>query len=385
MAILDLAIIGGGLSGLALAAQLSQQAPDKRLAVFEANNRLGGRILSTPLSSESPHTSESPNSRFDLGPTWIWPDDQSHIRQFAIQHQLPVFPQYQRGQAVYKSALEQPTVQFPDQQGYRGAYRIEGGVERLIEILQRQIPTTCIHLHQRLTALLNHDDRVELVFNTPNQNELRLQARKVVLCLPPRLVSQQIQCEPPLDNKLKQLLDNTPTWMAGHAKAIIQYPTPFWRQQGLSGNGFAQYPGAMLGEIFDACNADTSQAALGGFFALPTQLRQQYRQDLPDLIVEQLCQLFGPQAASPDAIHIQDWFRQDTTAVAADANLPTSHPDYGHPWLRLDHWSNKLWFGSSETDPAFGGYLEGALRAASRIAAELLTDERLAEAADRGA
>ena len=59
---LDVAIIGAGLSGLSLAAQLHQRGYS--LAVFEARDRIGGRILSLP-----PEAGEAASPfRFDLGP-----------------------------------------------------------------------------------------------------------------------------------------------------------------------------------------------------------------------------------------------------------------------------------------------------------------------------
>ena len=58
----EVAIVGGGLCGLALAHSLQARGADWRL--FEARDRLGGRILSQP---------DGRGGRIDLGPTWFWP------------------------------------------------------------------------------------------------------------------------------------------------------------------------------------------------------------------------------------------------------------------------------------------------------------------------
>lgn len=365
---LDVAIIGGGLAGLSLALHLQRfNAGGKRLqfAVHEASQRWGGRILSIGAQPDNP------DSRHDLGPTWFWPAEQPLMVQFCQHHGLDLFLQWQSGAALFQTDRLQPPQRFNDAQPYSGAYRIQGGTQRLIDVLLQQLPADCLVSGSRLTALRDAGDHVEMVVNTL-QGEQRLQSRKVALCLPPRLVTNRVHCTPVFDTGLQQLMQATPTWMAGHAKVIVRYAQPFWRDSGLSGSAFAQYPGAMLGEIFDACDASGHFAALGAFMALPAELRSRFRDDLEALIVEQLLRLFGPPAAAPLEVIIQDWFREEHLAVDADAELPLQHPHYGHRWLRLDHWNEKLWFAGTETDDRFGGYLEGALRSAQRVAQDII-------------
>ena len=57
----DTLIVGGGLSGLALAAKL--QKAGQSFLVVEAAERLGGRIL----------TKDVGDAGFDYGPAWFWP------------------------------------------------------------------------------------------------------------------------------------------------------------------------------------------------------------------------------------------------------------------------------------------------------------------------
>jgi len=89
---LDIAIIGGGLSGLSLAQRL--QPTRRKLVVFEARERLGGRILSLP--GDQPF-------RYDLGPSWIWPDLQPRLARFIAEHALEIFPQWCEGISFYQS------------------------------------------------------------------------------------------------------------------------------------------------------------------------------------------------------------------------------------------------------------------------------------------
>lgn len=59
---LEVAVVGGGLSGLALARSLHRRG--RSFSVFEARDRLGGRILSVKQGEAG----------IDLGPTWFWPE-----------------------------------------------------------------------------------------------------------------------------------------------------------------------------------------------------------------------------------------------------------------------------------------------------------------------
>jgi monoamine oxidase len=54
-------IVGGGLSGLALAEALQARGED--YLIVEARSRFGGRIM----------TMQQGSAHFDMGPAWFWP------------------------------------------------------------------------------------------------------------------------------------------------------------------------------------------------------------------------------------------------------------------------------------------------------------------------
>lgn len=352
---LEVAIIGGGLAGLSLAQQLFETGVNVQL--FEARRRFGGRVLSHRPASHSPF-------RADLGPSWIWPDDQPLIAEFCQRHGLSYQPQWTQGASLYQTARESAPQRFSYPDAYAGAYRLEDGTQILIDTLLEQLPRQQLHLQHTLSYVKDQDGHIELGFSHDNGTTTTIEAQQVALMLPPRLLAQHVRFEPELAAALLKVMQHTPTWMAAHAKAALQYEYPFWREQGLSGNAFAGYPGAILGEIFDSSGDSPESASLSAFFALPVALRQQYANDLEALILDQMVRLFGPEAAQPINMVIQDWTSEPFTATALDHNVPDSHPVYGHPYFRLEHWSDKLYFGGSETAPAFGGYLEGALQSA---------------------
>lgn len=72
----SIAIIGAGVSGLYAASLLIDKGYD--VTVFEARDRIGGRVLS--------------HDGFDLGPTWYWPDTEKTMVRLVDQLDLQVFP-----------------------------------------------------------------------------------------------------------------------------------------------------------------------------------------------------------------------------------------------------------------------------------------------------
>ncbi|MDD5275124.1 MAG: FAD-dependent oxidoreductase [Methylovulum sp.] len=357
---LAIAIVGAGLSGLALAGRLLESHRD--IAVFEARSRCGGRILSPSPAGAG--------FAVDLGPTWVWPAQQPRITALAGRLGLELFRQWDLGHSLYQNDANTTPMVFTDTETHADARRIKGGCGQLVAGLVQGLPDEMLHMHHQLLRLTDCGTYVELEFKT-GQGLAHYQAQQVVLAVPPRLLAGSVVFEPALAPNLLQLMQGTPTWMAGHAKAMLVYKDAFWRRQGYSGNAWLHYPGTVLAELYDACTAQGEASALFGFFGLPAALRASHRDGLEAWAVQQTVRLFGTEAASPLQVIIQDWSAEPFTATEDDLTPPTSHPVYGHRPLCLDHWQDKLYFCGTETAQAHGGYLEGALEASERVFAAL--------------
>ncbi|MCQ8103752.1 FAD-dependent oxidoreductase [Methylomonas sp. SURF-2] len=353
---LDVAIIGAGLSGLALAERLHDGR--RNIAVFEARERRGGRILT--------HIAREADLALDLGPTWLWPNRQPRMAALSKRLGLTLFRQWDGGHSLYQIDATRVPSLYIDLETHADSRRIEGGCGRLIDGLSKLLPDDLTHLRHRLLSLTDCQTHIKLLFATA-AGERRIQARQVVLAAPPRLLAETVRFQPALPAKFAHILRETPTWMAGHAKALLVYEQAFWRQYGFSGNALLRYPGAALAELYDACPADRRTAALFGFFGLPATTRAYYRDKLEELVARQLTGLFGAAAVNPSRVIIQDWSTETFTATDADRIPPNEHPAYGQAALQLDHWRDKLYFCGSETASREGGYMEGALEAAERV------------------
>lgn len=370
---LDTAIIGGGLCGLALARHLKRQNRD--FAIYEARPRLGGRILTV--------VSATTGEALDLGPTWFWPDTQPLITAFLSDLGLPTFAQHDEGAVLHLAEADKVAQPLATPNVHGGARRVEGGVSRLIATLAEDLPEEAIHLSHVLVAVADAGDHVKLTFRA-NDVLMVVEARHVVIALPPRLVAETVRFEPELDAATRDAMGAAPTWMAAQAKVAIAYNKPHWREAGQSGNAFVTHDQAVVGEIFDACDASGTKAALGGFLSFPPELRETFAVGLPLLMKSQMVQVFGSALDGDGELHFQDWAREPFTCSARDRAEPAGeHVAFSNPLLRRPLWDGRLLLGGSETATQGAGYLEGAIEAARRIERSL-SRLRAAEAEDDG-
>jgi len=357
---LDTAIIGGGLSGLALARSLHRQGLS--FALFEARPRLGGRVLTVAC--------EKSGLAVDLGPTWFWPPTQPLITRLVAELGLEDFAQHEEGSLLYLREADK-TPSATDGTGvHNGARRVTGGIAALIDAIAKELPADSLHLQHVLRKVHDHGDHVALSFSIGDR-ALEIRAKYVVLALPPRLVDEHIAFEPALDASTHEAMREAATWMAAQAKVVTTYEKPFWREAGQSGNAFVTHEQAVVGEIFDACDAVATQGALGGFLAFSPELRESFSAGLPILMQSQMVQVFGTPldvAEQHYKQHYQDWATEPYTCSSADRSAPaTEHTGVANPLLRRALWGGKLYLAGSETAAYGAGYLEGALEAAKRM------------------
>jgi len=333
----DILIIGGGLSGLALAKTLSARGQSFHL--LEARDRLGGRILNEHHGGAA----------FDMGPAWFWPG-QPRIAALTTAFGLTRFEQFAEGLLTAEDAQGQ--VQHG--RGFasmQGSYRLQGGFGALIDALAADLPRATITRQAEVTQLQKHADHI----NVTASDGRTWTARQVVLALPPRIAAT-LTYAPALPAAALSAMQNIPTWMAGQAKAIAIYDTAFWRDNGLSGDAHSRH-GPMV-EIHDASPADAGPFALFGFLGVPPVARQDTAL-LHDAVL---------------TLSIKDWAFDPWTATTADHAPLTAHPAYGLPSALAEIWDNALIFSGTETAPQFGGFLEGALEAAE-IAADMCSPQ----------
>lgn len=194
-----------------------------------------------------------------------------------------------------------------------------------------------------------------------------VRARRVVVAAPPPLVLD-VDWFPRLPHRRTQLLRQM--GMGELMKCDAVYRRPFWRDAGL--NGFGLNDAGAVRVAFDNCPPDGSPGVLLAFVGGSTwkEYGTMPRARRRRAVLEGFAAMFGDEALSPIEYTEQDWTREQWTrggpvAVMGPGTLSTFGPEIRRPFGRV-HWAG------TETATYWTGYMDGAVRAGQRAAAEVL-------------
>ncbi|WP_189799510.1 NAD(P)/FAD-dependent oxidoreductase [Tateyamaria sp. syn59] len=337
-------VLGAGLAGLVAALRLHQVGHD--VTVLEARDRVGGRALTLPVAQGG----------IDLGPAWIWPAYQPNIMALLNEMDMSTLPQDETGDFVLETEGNLQRGAFPKR--YTDAARIRSGVQTLAQRVAAALPQGTIHLTQEVHTLdLRGRPQVTTQSGTWKAD--------VVICAVPGPIAAAWKVTPAWPTPVAQGLVRWPTWMAAHAKVVVQYDDPFWRDAGLSG-GAISHRGPLF-EIADQSDTEAGVFALFGFVSLPFDARQD-QAELTRRSLAQLKRLFGPKAAQPRRTAVMDWAAERLTATPADRTQPHGHPNYG-ALSATGSVGGRLFFAGAEVSATHGGLIEGAIETGEHAAA----------------
>ena len=345
-------IIGAGLSGL-YASWLLNKAGLQTLLV-EARARTGGRVLSHAVGAQG--------HRLDLGPAWFWPDMNPRMLSLTERLSLTHFAQHSAGALVIESPDGSVQRRHSTWEQAPPSHRVVGGMQQITDALQASLgPQTHLKLGTKLMGMKLRPNGIQLELQDDGGQWMQM-ASQVIVTIPPRLMAQDIPLIPAWPDAAMTAMKSTPTWMAGQAKFLAAYATPFWREQGLSGTAVSHR--GPLTEVHDASDSTGYQAALFGFVGATADYRRAVgSEELKRHSLAQLTRMFGAAAAKPLWSEVQDWAGEPYTAATADQRPLAYHPAYGRADVPAP-WSRWLWLAGTERSPNYGGYLEGALESA---------------------
>jgi monoamine oxidase len=194
-----------------------------------------------------------------------------------------------------------------------------------------------------------------------------VRARRAILAIAPTLAGR-LSYDPPLPGFRDQLTQRMP--LGTVAKCMAIYPEPFWRHEGLSGQGISDAGPVRV--TFDNSPPEGSPGVLLGFLEgrraralgrLPAEERR-------SAVVDTFARLYGPRAAKPDAYVERLWADEEWSRGCYGCHMPpgawTSYgPALREPIGRL-HWAG------AEYATVWSGYMDGAVRSGERAAKEAL-------------
>jgi monoamine oxidase len=196
-----------------------------------------------------------------------------------------------------------------------------------------------------------------------------VRAKHVVVTIPPAMTNQ-IAYDPPLPAQRAQLIQRMPAGTLIKAEAI--YPTPFWRQGGLTGQAVSDTGPART--TFDNSPPDGSPGILFGFIG-GEDARTWWQRPLEQrraAVLDNFATYFGAQARNPvdyveDNAASEEWIRGCPTTHWPPGVLLNYGPAIRAPVDRI-HWAG------SETSTFWVGYMDGAVRSGERVASEVLAE-----------
>jgi putrescine oxidase len=243
--------------------------------------------------------------------------------------------------------------------------RVVGGMQGVSQHLAGELGDR-VHLGTPVRTIRQSADGVVV-----ESDRVTVRAQRVVVAVPPPLFSR-ISFDPPLPRRQHQMHQHLSMGLV--IKVHATYPTPFWRELGLSGTCFGT--STLVQEVYDNTIHGDDRGTLVAFvadekadavFALPEAERR-------SAILASIGEFLGEQALEPSAYYESDWASEEWTRGAYAASfdlggLARYGADQRTPVGRV-HWAC--------SDLAAEGYqhVDGALRSGRAAAAdveELLT------------
>jgi monoamine oxidase len=247
--------------------------------------------------------------------------------------------------------------------------RFHGGSQRLALLMAEQLGGEAVRLGRPVRRIEHDGGRV--VVHAGREERLSVRARRAIVAIPPTLAGR-IEYDPILPALRDQLTQRMP--QGSVIKTMAIYDEPFWRREGLSGQGTSDVGPARV--VFDNSPPDASPGVLLGFlegrFARHWATRP--AAERRRAVLDGHARLFGERAARPQSFVERLWADEEWTRGCYGCLMTTGGwTEYGRalrePVGRL-HWAG------AETAIVWNGYMDGAVSSGERAAAEVLAQIR---------
>ena len=242
------------------------------------------------------------------------------------------------------------------------AYRVVGG-SQLVPIRMADELGERVVLSAPVRSIVWSDDGVEV-----DAGHIQAKAGAAIVAVAPNLAAA-IRFQPALPAWRMRLQQASS--QGSVTKILAVYPEPFWRAEGLSGEGFA--PHQLVRELYDNSPPSASVGVLCTF--LPGEQAEFAARLHPDrrceLVLEGMSKFLGPSALQPTDYIETDWSAEEWTRGAYGSTfgiggLTRFGPDLRRPVGPI-HWA-------CSDDAGIGHmHMEGAVRSGEGAAEEVVS------------
>lgn len=193
-------------------------------------------------------------------------------------------------------------------------------------------------------------------------------AARVIFAIPPTLLLR-LQIEPLLPGWRDQLLQRQPQGCV--IKCMALYERPFWRERGLSGQATSELGPVRL--TFDNSLPDSPHGILMGFIEGDEARHWAARseEERRGAVLDCFARYFGREALAPREYVDKCWADEPYARGCYAALFPPGLWTAGAARLRQP--VGRLHFAGTETATRWMGYFDGAIEAAERAVAEVLS------------
>ncbi len=182
--------------------------------------------------------------------------------------------------------------------------RIEGGSQALAYALAERLPPNSMMLNAAVCEVQWSPD-IDCGVALQTADGFRVRARYAIIATPPNLAAA-IEWKPALPQWRIEL--HASCTQGSVIKVLIEYASPFWREAGLSGEGFA--PHSTIKEVYDNSPPSGIPGVLCVFLTgtVATMARAMDTESRRNLVLSGVAAFFGKQAQTTAlAIHECDW------------------------------------------------------------------------------
>ncbi|HEX3831545.1 MAG TPA: FAD-dependent oxidoreductase [Solirubrobacteraceae bacterium] len=253
-----------------------------------------------------------------------------------------------------------------DNAGTGGAqdFRVSGGTQGIAVKMADQLGRKHVLLNNPVRLL--SQGRKSIVAHA---DKATVTAKRAIVAIPPHLAGR-IAYEPRMAAVRDQLTQRVP--VGSLIKTIAVYDTPFWRDEGL--NGQVTSDQGPVKATFDASPASGTPGVLLGFIDGDDARALDDKSDAEraSAALASYVRYFGKEAGNPRAYLDQVWANEIYTGGCPVGIMPPGvMTEYAYA---LRESSGRIHWAGTETATVWTGYMDGAVQAGKRAAAEALAE-----------